>query len=109
MVETKKGRLNMEIDVDLPLDIIESNQRRSAVEEGLIRSISKGLYEEGVSFKLKRWISKLSNRVDIPVFGISFLSDHIKILRDQPKRMLPAGWTDRQFANIPDGHIKSDL
>ena len=54
MVETKKGRLNMEIDVDLPLDIIESNQRRSAVEEGLIRSISKGLYEEWVSFKINK-------------------------------------------------------
>jgi hypothetical protein len=54
MVETKKGRLNMEIDVDLPLDIVESNQRRSIVEEGLIRSISKGLYEEGVSFKINK-------------------------------------------------------
>ena len=54
MVETKKGRLNMEIDVDLPLDIIESDQRRNAVEEGLIRSISKGLYEEGVSFKINK-------------------------------------------------------
>lgn len=44
----------MEIDVDLPLDIIESDQRRNAVEEGLIRSISKGLYEEGVSFKINK-------------------------------------------------------
>jgi hypothetical protein len=54
MVETKKGRLIMEIDVDLPLDIIESNQRRSAVEKGLVRTISKGLYEEGVSFKINK-------------------------------------------------------
>jgi hypothetical protein len=54
LVETKKGRLNIEIDVDLPLDIIENNNRREAVEEGLIRSISKGLYEEGVSFKINR-------------------------------------------------------
>jgi hypothetical protein len=54
LVETKKGRLNIEIDVDLPLDIIESNNRREAVEEGLIRSIFKGLYEEGVSFKINR-------------------------------------------------------
>ena len=60
MVETKKGRLNIEIDVDLPLDIIENNNRREAVEEGLIRSISKGLYEEGVSFKI--------NRVDFRIF-----------------------------------------
>ena len=54
MVETKKGRLNIEIDVDLPLDIIENNNRREAVEEGLIRSISKGLYEEGVSFQINK-------------------------------------------------------
>lgn len=54
LVKTKKGRLNIEIDVDLPLDIIENNNRREAVEEGLIRSISKGLYEEGVSFKINR-------------------------------------------------------
>jgi hypothetical protein len=44
----------MEIDVDLPLDIVENNNRREAVEEGLIRSISKGIYEEGVSFKINR-------------------------------------------------------
>jgi hypothetical protein len=52
MVETKKGKLNIEIDVDLPVDIVENDRRREAVEEGLVRSISKGLYEEGVSFKL---------------------------------------------------------
>jgi hypothetical protein len=54
LVETKKGRLNLEIDVDLPVDIIENNHRRQAVEEGLVRSISKGLYEEGVLFKINR-------------------------------------------------------
>lgn len=48
MVETTKGRLSMKID--LPLDIIV--QRRSALEEGLI--LSKGLYEEGVSFKINK-------------------------------------------------------
>jgi hypothetical protein len=54
LVETKRGRLSIEIDVDLPLDIIEDNHRREAVEEGLVRSISKGLYEEGVSFKINK-------------------------------------------------------
>jgi hypothetical protein len=39
MVETKKGH-------------VENDRRRDAVEEGLVRSISKGLYEEGVSFKI---------------------------------------------------------
>jgi hypothetical protein len=55
LVETKKGRLKIEIDVDMPLDIIENNNRREAVKEGLIRSISKGLYEEGVSFKINKF------------------------------------------------------
>ena len=54
MVETKKGKMNIGIDVDLPLDIVENDRRREAVEEGLVRSISKGLYEEGVSFKINR-------------------------------------------------------
>jgi hypothetical protein len=40
--------------VDLPLDIIENNHRLEAVEEGLILSISKGLYEEGVSFRINK-------------------------------------------------------
>lgn len=53
--------------------------------------------KKGFHLKLTRWVLKLSNCVDIPVFGTSFLSDYIKILRDQPKRMLPAGWTD----NLP--------
>lgn len=46
--------MNLEIDVDLPVDIIENNHRRQAVEEGLVRSISKGLYEEGPLFKINR-------------------------------------------------------
>ena len=54
LVERKKGRLNIEIDVDMPLDIVENKKRREAVKEGLIRSISKGLYEEGVSFKINK-------------------------------------------------------
>jgi hypothetical protein len=54
LVKTKKGRLNIEIYIDVPLDIIENSNRRNAVEEGLIRSVSKGLYEEGVSFKIKK-------------------------------------------------------
>ena len=40
--------MSIEIDVDLPLDIIENNHRREAVEAGLVRSISKGLYEDSM-------------------------------------------------------------
>ena len=60
--------------------------------------------KKGFHLKLTRWISKLSNRVDIPVFGTSFLSDHIKILRDQPKRnYLLVGQTD----NLPISQMDS--
>jgi hypothetical protein len=34
--------MNIAIDVDLPVDIVENDRRREAVEEGLVRSISKG-------------------------------------------------------------------
>jgi hypothetical protein len=54
MVESQKAKLEVEIEVDVPLDIIEDKHRLKAVEDGLIRSISKGLYEEGVSFKINK-------------------------------------------------------
>ena len=59
MVDTKKLKLEVEIEVDVPLDIIEDKKRIKAVEDGLGQSISKGLYEQGVSFKVKKIISKV--------------------------------------------------
>ena len=50
----KKRKIKYGNRCGLTLDIIESSQRRGAVEEGLVRSISKGLYEEGVSFKINK-------------------------------------------------------
>ena len=38
----------------MPLDIIEDKHRLKAIEDGLVRSISKGLYEEGVSFRINK-------------------------------------------------------
>jgi hypothetical protein len=43
----------LEIEVGIPTEIIEDKQRLKAVEDAL-RSISKGLYEEGVSFKINK-------------------------------------------------------
>ena len=54
MVVSKKAKLEVEIQVDVPLDIVEDKHRLKAVEDGIARSISKGLYEEGVSFKIKQ-------------------------------------------------------
>jgi hypothetical protein len=54
MVVSKKVKLEVEIEVHMPLDIIEDKHRLKAIEDGLIRSISKGLYEEGVSFRINK-------------------------------------------------------
>ena len=52
MAITKKVKLDIEIEVDMPLDIIEDRERFKVVETGLVRSISKGLYEQRVSFSI---------------------------------------------------------
>ncbi len=54
MVEIKKMILEIEIEIDVPADIVQDKYRIKAVEDGLGRSISKGLYDQGVSFQIKR-------------------------------------------------------
>lgn len=51
---SRKAKLEVEIELDMPIDIINDKERFSLVEEGIVRSISKGLYEQGVSFKILR-------------------------------------------------------
>ena len=59
MVQTKKMTLEVEIEIDVPVDIVQDKGRIKAVEDGLGRSISKGLYDQGVSFQIKRIGSKI--------------------------------------------------
>jgi hypothetical protein len=59
MVETKKMLLEVEIEIDVPVDIVQDSRRIMAVEDGLGRSISKGLYDQGVSFHIKKISSKI--------------------------------------------------
>jgi len=54
LAATKKVKLEGEIEVDIPLDIIEDNHRFKAIEDGLVRTISKSLYEQGVSFNITK-------------------------------------------------------
>jgi hypothetical protein len=54
MVQTRKMVLEVEIEVDVPVDIVQDKSRIKAVEDGLGRSISKGLYDQGVSFCIKK-------------------------------------------------------
>ena len=51
---SRKAKLEIEIEIDIPVDIINDKQRFRLVEEGIVRSISKGLYEQGVSFRIIR-------------------------------------------------------
>ena len=50
MVVSKKVKLEIEVEIDMPVDIIDDKHRLKAIEEGLVKSISKGLYEQGVYF-----------------------------------------------------------
>jgi len=59
MVQTKKMVLEVVIEIDVPVDIVQDRRRIKAVEDGLGRSISKGLYDQGVSFQIKKIGSKI--------------------------------------------------
>jgi hypothetical protein len=51
--------LEVQIEIDIPIDIVQDSQRIKAVEDGLSRSISKGLYDQGVSFEIKKCSSEI--------------------------------------------------
>ena len=55
MVSKKRVKLNLEIDIDIPTDLIANKRRIKMVEDGIIKSISKGLYQEGLSFDIKKF------------------------------------------------------
>lgn len=59
MVQTKKMILEIEVEIDVPVDIVQDKGRIRAVEDGLGRSISKGLYDQGVSFQIRKMHSKI--------------------------------------------------
>jgi hypothetical protein len=52
MVEIKKIKINLELEVDIPEDIIKDKNRYHNVKEGIVKSISKGLYEQGIDFRI---------------------------------------------------------
>jgi hypothetical protein len=61
MVSKKRVKLNLEIDIDIPTDLIANKRRIKMVEEGIIKSISKGLYQEGLSFDIKKFNFEIEN------------------------------------------------
>ena len=54
MAYSKRIKLEVQIEVNMPLDIFEDKHRLKAIEVGLVQCISKGLYEEGVSFRINK-------------------------------------------------------
>ena len=40
----------MEIKIEIPEDILSDKDRLKAVEQGIVKAVSKGLYEEGLAF-----------------------------------------------------------
>lgn len=60
MVDTRKLVLDLQIEIDIPVDIIQDDWRIKAVEDGLARSVSKGLYDQGVSFRISKVSSKIN-------------------------------------------------
>lgn len=64
MVSTKLLKLKVEMDIDIPTDLIESKNRLKLIEEGIIKSICKGLYEEGISFHIRNFNFELNDNVE---------------------------------------------
>ena len=49
MVSTKRVKLNIDMDIDIPIDLLANKDKIRIIEDGLIKCISKGLYEEVVN------------------------------------------------------------
>ena len=54
MVQRKNIKLNVEIEVMVPRDITEDEKRLKLIEDGILKVISKSMYEEGLAFKIIR-------------------------------------------------------
>ena len=52
MVKASIVKVTLELEVDIPEDIIKDKSRFDNVKEGIVKSISKGLYEQGIGFRI---------------------------------------------------------
>jgi hypothetical protein len=53
MVSTKRVKLNIDMDIDILIDLLANKDKIRIIV--VIKSISKGLYEEGISFHIKKF------------------------------------------------------
>lgn len=67
MVKTKGVLLKMELKIDIPQDIVLDKKRLKSVQRGILKTISKGPYEEGLSFKVvKATFEDYYSTIDLP-------------------------------------------
>ena len=52
MVQTKEVILKLEIKFDIPQDIILDKKRMKSVQQGILKTIVKGPYEEGLAYNI---------------------------------------------------------
>ena len=55
MVSVKLVKLNIEMDIEIPTDLLENIDKIRVIEDGIIKCLSKGWYEEGISFDIKKF------------------------------------------------------
>ena len=55
MVTINHVKLNIEMDIEIPTDLLENKDKVRVIEDGLIKCISKGLYEEGLTFNINKF------------------------------------------------------
>ena len=53
MVSTKRVKLNIDMDIDILIDLLANKDKIRIIV--VIKSISKGLYEEGISFHINKF------------------------------------------------------
>ena len=51
-MEVKKFKIKLDLEVHIPADIIKDKSRCDNVKDGIVKSISKGLYEQGIEYKI---------------------------------------------------------
>ncbi len=54
MVKSRELLLKMEIKIEIPDDIYSDKDRLKAIEQGIVKAVSKGLYEEGLAFSVAK-------------------------------------------------------
>ena len=55
MVTINHVKLNIEMDIEIPTDLLANKDKVRVIEDGLIKCISKGLHEEGLTVHINKF------------------------------------------------------